>query len=105
MNHLILGLCAILAPSLALASGPGERPMGGNGVEYLTAGTMTYELFETAIAHVDVEACPAEFDPEAVFCCMTLANDAAHVFVFAIAGDQPLLAVKSYPLDDGFLPF
>jgi hypothetical protein len=36
---------------------------------------------------------------------MTLAADMAHVFVFHYDGDQPLLAVKSYPLDDGCLPF
>ena len=47
----------------------------------------------------------AEFDPDAVFCRMTLAADMAHVFVFHYDGDQPLLAVKSYALDDGFLPF
>ena len=36
---------------------------------------------------------------------MTLAADLAHVFVFALDGAQPLLAVKSYELGDGFLPF
>ena len=36
---------------------------------------------------------------------MTLAVDRAHVFVFALDGDQSLLAVKHYDLDDAFLHF
>ena len=75
------------------------------GVAYLPGGSLGYATFETAVAHVDLEGCPAEFDPDAVFCRMTLANEMAHVFVFSFDGDQPLLAVKDYELTDGFLPF
>lgn len=100
-------LCAVslLVPlaSTALASGPGETSHAGTG--YLEDGIFTYEVFEQAVDHVDLESCPAEFDPEVVFCRMTLASEMANVFVFSFDGEQPLLAVKSYELDDDFLPF
>lgn len=88
----------------ALASGGGEAP-SGEGEAFLAKGVFTYELYEATVEHVDLMGCPAQFDTDVVFCRMTLASDLAHVFVFALDGDQRLLAVKSYPLDDGFLPF
>lgn len=68
-------------------------------------GKMTYEVFEHSIEHADLATCPAEFDDETQFCRMTLADDRLHVFVFGIDGDQTLLAVKSYDLDDGLPAF
>ena len=101
LSTAILALAASTMP--ALASGPGEKRH--EGAAYLAGGALTYAVFEEAIAHVDLAACPAEFDPDAVFCRMTLAADRAHVFVFDHDGEQNLLAVKSYGLEDGFLPF
>lgn len=94
---------ATLISTAALASGPGEYHK--TGTNYLPNGVLSYEKFEASVPHVDLEGCPAEFDPEAVFCRMTLATEMAHVFVFDYEGDQPLLAIKSYELTDGFLPF
>ncbi|MCR9110639.1 hypothetical protein [Marivita sp. XM-24bin2] len=96
----LLGTLALT--SAALASGPGETHP--DGTAYLANG-LTYDIFETAVEHVDLEGCPAEFDADTNFCRMTLASDLAHVFVFSYDGNQPLLAVKSYELGDGFLPF
>lgn len=93
---------ACLAPA-AIASGPGETHHGG--ASFLPNGALTYEIFEATIEHVDLAGCPAQFDPEVVFCRMTLASDLAHVFAFRYDGDQALLAIKSYELEDGFLPF
>lgn len=92
-----------LAAGAAPASGPGESHSGGTF--YPGGGVLTYEMFEAAVEHADLEGCPAEFDTDVVFCRITLANDMAHVFAFAHDGDQPLLAIKSYELGDGFLPF
>ena len=105
MKALSITLALVLAAGSAFASGPGETHIGGEGVNYLAGGAMTYSVFEQAVPHVDIANCPAEFDPETVFCRMTLVNDGAHVFVFGLDGDQTLLAVKSYGLEDGFLPF
>ena len=103
MPRLLAAALLLAAATPALASGPGESH--AEGVAYLPGGSLGYATFETAVAHVDLEGCPAEFDPDAVFCRMTLANEMAHVFVFSFDGDQPLLAVKDYELTDGFLPF
>lgn len=100
----VIALFAALATlSAANASGPGEAHL--TDTIYLGEGRMTYAAFEAAVPHVDIAGCPAQFDPDAVFCRMTLNAELAHVFVFAHDGDQPLLVIKSYGLDDGFLPF
>ncbi|MFD1340945.1 hypothetical protein [Litorisediminicola beolgyonensis] len=96
-------LLASLIATSAAASGPGEHPEVEHA--YLEGGVMTYEVFESAVSHVDLAGCPAEFDPDAVFCRMALNNERAQVFVFSFDGNQPLLAVKAYDLDSDFLPF
>lgn len=101
--HLPLLATALLMPCLALASGkPTEKH---DGTVYLPNAAMTYEVFEATIAHADLERCPLEFDSNVVFCRIAMANEQAHVFVFGHAGESPLMAVKSYELGDGFLPF
>ena len=90
-------------PGLALASGSGESHEGGTA--YLANGQFTYEVFEATVEHADLEGCPADFDPDAVFCRITIASDLAHIFAFSYNGDQPLLAVKSYEITEDFLPF
>jgi hypothetical protein len=103
MAHLRkLALAALLlAGTGAAASGAGEKH---GGEAYLEGGVFTYDVFEQAVDHVDLENCPAEFDPDVVFCRMTLASEMANIFVFSFDGDQPLLAVKSYELGEDFLP-
>ncbi len=102
--RLILSIFAAgMVASTAIASGPGGT--FGKGTSYVGNGAFTYGLFEASVPHVDLETCPKEFDSEAVFCRMTLAEGKAHVFVFDYEDDQPLLAVKSFELTDGFLPF
>ncbi|SMX50763.1 hypothetical protein [Maliponia aquimaris] len=98
-------LAALVLATPAFASGPGEHSPGSGDVTYLGDARLTYEVFEQAVTHVDLENCPAQFDPDVVFCRMTLANEMANVFVFSFADDQPLLAVKAYALDSEFLPF
>lgn len=104
MKYLIAALTAVTLASPVLASGPGESH-AGKGTAYLGNGVLSYEVFEASITHADMETCPVEFDSDAVFCRLTLANDGAHVFVFSYDGEQPLLAVKHYELDGDFLPF
>lgn len=99
----ILITAAALGPGAALASGPGES--GPEDTSFLAGSVMDYPTFDRTVVHVDLQSCPARFDPQKVFCRMTLADDQAHVFVFSYDGDQPLLAIAHYDLDDGFLPF
>ena len=56
----------------------------------------TYQMFEAAVPHVDMAACPVDLAREGVFCRVALLNDEFHVFVFSEEGDQPLVAFESY---------
>ncbi|PTX53207.1 hypothetical protein IQ03_00117 [Gemmobacter caeni] len=60
---------------------------------------MTYEAFEQAVPHIDLPACPVDLDGPGRFCRLTTHNDALNVFVFSEDGDQPLVALKSWPAD------
>lgn len=102
-NRLLAAVAATCVAGSALASGAGEGH--GGGTAYLGQSRMTYEIFETAVPHVDLSACPKEFDDNAVFCRLTLAQERAHVFVFSFDGDQPLLAVKSVELFEDTLRY
>lgn len=61
---------------------------------------MTYGLFETAIAHTDLDSCPAQLAKEDAFCRATLRHDEIHVFAFSREGDNPLVGFASYSFDD-----
>jgi hypothetical protein len=96
----------MLVSGTAFATTPGDDAAAAAGsTSHLAAGGMTYDLFERAVLHEDLDVCPVEFDPQEVFCRLTLAGGMAHVFVFAFDGDQPLLAVKSYALTEAVLKF
>jgi len=109
--------CPPLAPRLALvalliSAGVTQASDAGTGYAVpraeaisLSDGRMTYELFETSIEHVDLPGCPADVDEERHFCRLTLAAERAHVFVFALDGDQPLVAIHSYDLEAGLPGF
>ncbi|MBK8009670.1 MAG: hypothetical protein IPK23_15540 [Rhizobiales bacterium] len=57
---------------------------------------MNYPVFEGAIPHLDLAACPKDIARPGAFCRVTTANDAVHVFMFEEKGKQCLLAAKSY---------
>ncbi len=84
---------ALVALSLtpALADAPASMPL-------------TYEVFEVSVPHIDLAACPPDMDlagaaADAVFCRATVNADAFHVYVFALDGDSPAIAYRSYPVD------
>jgi hypothetical protein len=52
---------------------------------------LPYKVFEFAVAHIDLAACP-----KSAFCRATVGGDAVHVFVFAEDGEQCLRSVSSY---------
>lgn len=92
------GLCAVV--SLAVS---GTLVMAEPVT--LEDGRVTYEIFEHSVEHVDLAGCPEGIDSDAHFCRLTLADDRAHVFVFAFDGDQPLVALQSYDLEAGLPRF
>lgn len=60
---------------------------------------MTYDQFEYAVPHIDLETCPGSLAGEGLFCRAAAGADAIHVFVFALDGDQCLLRVESVEED------
>jgi hypothetical protein len=64
-----------------------------------TPAVLTYALFEETVPHVDLAACPAEFDADDVFCRGVLTHADMHVFVFAYEGDSPFVAARVYPAE------
>lgn len=61
---------------------------------------MTYTEFEASVPHLDLEECPAVLAAPGVFCRISLASEAIHVFVFSENGDQPLVGFRSWEEDD-----
>ena len=59
----------------------------------------TYDAFEVAVPHVDLEGCPEALAGEGVFCRATLNLEEIHVFAFSEEGDSPFLGMESYPAD------
>jgi hypothetical protein len=57
---------------------------------------LSYKIFEFAVPHLDLEQCPKDLARAGVFCRVSTANDAVHVFAFEDKGEQCLVAVKSY---------
>jgi hypothetical protein len=57
---------------------------------------LPYKVFEFAVAHIDLAACPKSIEGKGAFCRATVGGDAVHVFVFAEDGEQCLRSVSSY---------
>jgi hypothetical protein len=63
-------------------------------------GVFTYEMFETAVQHVNLMDCPGDLAGEGRFCRMTMHNDAFHVFAFSEEGEQPMVGLKTWYEDE-----
>ena len=61
---------------------------------------MTYGLFETAVAHTDLDSCPAQLATQDTFCRATLRHDEIHVFAFSREGENPLVGFASFSFDE-----
>ncbi|MEO1140222.1 MAG: hypothetical protein AAFW87_12275 [Pseudomonadota bacterium] len=61
---------------------------------------LSYEQFELAIPHIDLEDCPSSIEATDVFCRATMANNEIHVFAFSNAGDSPLQELNSFPVEE-----
>lgn len=95
MKTVLYVVATCLFASSALAAGSGDTVR--------IDGPLTYEVFDPTVEHGHLESCPAEFDPDKYRCALTLATDMAHIFVFELDGDQPLVAIKSFDLMEGGL--
>ncbi len=64
-----LGLCMALVAAPAIADEHTDCPL-------------TYDIFEAAVPHTDLEECPASMDVEAAFCRVSVIAELATVFAF-----------------------
>jgi len=60
---------------------------------------MTYETFESAVAHIDLVECPDAAVRENAFCRVSAGGEKLHLFYFDNDGDQCLLKVESFEED------
>ncbi len=60
------------------------------------AQPLTYEMFEAAVPHIDLETCPADLAKQDTFCRASILHEEIHVFAFSLDGDSPLVGFKSY---------
>ena len=65
----------------------------------------SYADFEASVPHIDLDACPEGLAEGDVFCRVTLNNDALHIHVFEVTGEQLFIAVHSYYEDEFALNF
>ena len=86
MQRLAPALAVILAACPALAESPAPIPL-------------TYEIFEQTFPHIDLAVCPVPLAGPDHFCRLTTNAEALNVLVFSEDGDQPLIAVQSWPAE------
>lgn len=60
---------------------------------------ITYETFEVAVPHIDLESCPGGKAEKGVFCRAATGGDRLHIFHFSGDGDLCLLRVESLDED------
>ena len=72
----------------------------GSAASAEDSGVFTYDMFETAVQHVNLTECPGELSGEGRFCRMTMHNDAFHVFAFSEKGEQPMVGLKTWYEDE-----
>lgn len=67
--------------------------------------SLTYEIFEFSVAHLDLDECPNTELADAAFCRANIGSDEIHVYYFSNEDDQCLLKVESYSSGDYSLTF
>lgn len=60
------------------------------------AQALTYEMFEAAVPHIDLETCPVDLAQKDTFCRASIHHEEIHVFAFSLDGDSPMVGFKSY---------
>jgi len=93
-RKIALATVIALTATSAFASGDRKSARSPDGSDC----TVSYALFENAVPHVDLEACPASMGlgDEDVFCRASVANDMVTVYAFDSKGFQCLEGLKSY---------
>ncbi|MCI2393502.1 hypothetical protein [Aliiroseovarius sediminis] len=64
-----------------------------------TPAQLTYEQFEAAVPHIDLENCPDSLAQENAFCRASILHEQIHVFVFSYDGDSPMVGFATFEAD------
>lgn len=94
--------CAALITSVACL-GFAASGQAGDQVSDQTSNTaqapalpFTYETFEAAVPHIDLENCPPALPQVDSFCRASIRNEDIHVFAFSLQGDSPMVGFASF---------
>ncbi|MEP1328818.1 hypothetical protein [Pseudophaeobacter sp.] len=87
-------LCAALATILTWAGATTSVQAGEPAAA--PALPLTYETFEAAVAHIDLETCPVSLPQADSFCRASIHHEEIHVFAFSLQGDSPMVGFASF---------
>lgn len=62
--------------------------------------TLTYDIFEASVAHLDLAVCPEGLPQMDSFCRAAVLHDTVHVFAFATDEDSPLIGYAAFDAPD-----
>ena len=79
-----------------VAAGP-LLPVAANAGQ--TPAYLSYEQFEAAVPHIDLDNCPDSLAQENTFCRASILHEQVHVFVFSYDGDSPMVGFGSFAAD------
>lgn len=98
---LLMGLtAAVLAPRPVLAEGVAPAAAATETAATPAPLVITYAAFEAAVPHADLADCPAALAAPDRFCRITLNVQTVSVWVFSMEGDQPLIALQPYDIEE-----
>ncbi len=77
------------APAAAAPDLAGQTPL-----------VLTYAAFEASVPHADLADCPEALAAPDRFCRVTLNTETVSIWVFGMEGDQPLIALQPYDIEE-----
>ncbi|EBA16201.1 hypothetical protein RSK20926_20785 [Roseobacter sp. SK209-2-6] len=86
----------LFACALGLATLSSASPLLASETVQGTPLPLTYEQFEAAVPHIDLETCPAALPQTESFCRASIHHEEIHVFAFSLEGESPMIGFASY---------
>jgi hypothetical protein len=92
-------LPSLAALVLVLGTNLSAAPLAAEQAK-VTSLPMSYEIFEAAVSHIDLEACPATLPQIDSFCRATVLHEELHVFAFSTEGNNLMIGFTSYAAEN-----
>ena len=90
LSAALLGLTAASLSAPLQAAEPAEP----------VALPLTYEIFEAAVPHLDLDECPVTLPQLDSFCRATVLHNEIHIFAFSTEGDSPMIGFNSHAAEN-----